>query len=65
MSNSPEEAWRQGRAAGADGSSQATNPFSGETDVAMDWLDGWLEGSRSCNRPSADEERVGWAFLLR
>jgi ribosome modulation factor len=61
MFPSPEEAWLQGRAAGADGRSGATNPFSAETELALDWMDGWLEGTRNMHKPMPHEETNIWA----
>lgn len=46
MTESPEQAWLDGLAAGRAGASAATNPHSAETELAQDWLDGWHEGRR-------------------
>lgn len=35
---------RLGLEAGADGQLITTNPYSGQTDLAFDWLDGHAEG---------------------
>ncbi len=56
-----EQAWRQGLEAGLMGLAADANPYASVGPLALDWRDGWREGTHPRNLPIDPDAWALWA----